>query len=75
MIEQQKARAWRAQRGLTVARLAELTGYSREAVYLMERGKAASGDSVAPWAWQRFKCACAGIDAQLRSGINFEWGK
>ena len=25
--------------------------------------------------WQRYKMACAGIDAQIESGRNFTWGK
>lgn len=75
MKEHQQARQWRESRGLTVARLAELTGYSREAIYCMERGKTANGLPIVPWAWQRFKMACAGIDAQVRSGVNFQWGE
>ncbi len=74
--EYHKARDWRLARGLTVQRLAELTGYSIESIYAMERGKSTTpaGGRVKEWVWQRYKCACAGIEAQIRSGLNFDWG-
>lgn len=72
--EHEQAKQWRSERGFTVEQLAELTGYSREAIYCYERGRMANGGEIPAWVWQRFKMACAGVDAQIRSGFNFQWG-
>ena len=71
--ENQQAKHWRTERGFTVDQLSDLTGYSREAIYCFERGKMANGNIVPEWVWQRFKMACAGVDAQTRFGRNFMW--
>lgn len=74
--EIEKAKAWRKARGLSVERLAELSGYSVHAIYSFECGRTTSrgARSITEWVWQRYKNCCAGIDAQLRSGTNFDWG-
>ena len=65
-----RAKWWRLHViGLTVEQLAELTGYSTMAIYLMERGINSSGHLVKPWAWQRYKMACAGAV----HGREFNW--
>lgn len=69
------ARAWRKRLGLDVPRLAELTGYSPEAIWLLERGKNSQGAPVSAFVWQRFRNCCAGVDAQIRSGVAFDWGR
>lgn len=73
--EHEQARAWRKARGLNVKQLADLTGYSIESIYCFERGVASSAGTgpVKPWVWQRYKRACSGLDAELRSGLKFEW--
>lgn len=69
-----KAREWRRKRGLSVAELADLTGYSAVSIYHFERGTGTrKGHSIREWAWQRYKLACAAVDAQLRLGRKFEW--
>jgi hypothetical protein len=69
-----KARWWRTNVvKLRVMELAQLTGYSVPAVYLMERGITAEGRLVRPWAWRRYKMACAGVEYQLLHGREFEW--
>lgn len=75
MTEPQKAKNWRKIRGLTVERLSELSGYSQESIYCMERGHNPNGSKITDWVWQRYRNVCAGIDAQIRSGINFNWGE
>ena len=70
-----EAREWRRKRGLTVEQLSEHTGYSREAIYCFERGRMANGTDVPEWVWLRFKMACAGVEAQIRSGLVFQWGE
>ena len=75
MKEPAQAKQWRESRNLSVAQLAELSGYAPETLYLFERGQTPKGKPVAPWVWQRYKMVCAGIDAQLGSGKNFDWGK
>lgn len=78
MIEHDKAKAWREKRELSVARLAELTGYTVRSIYWLELGLSPPNASrakpakVAPWIWQRYKMMCAGVDAQL-NGTEFDW--
>lgn len=80
MREHDKAKRWRTRRGLTIAQLAEMTGYGVRACNWMERGLSppnatrSKPAAVAPWVWQRYKRACAGVEAQLQSGKPFNWG-
>lgn len=79
MHEYQRAKIWREKRKLSVDRLAELTGYGSRAIYWLERGESPPNASrskpgqVAPWIWQRYKMMCAGVEAQLHSGKEFDW--
>jgi transcriptional regulator with XRE-family HTH domain len=83
VTEHEKARQWREARGLSLAQLAELTGYGEGALRWFEKGmtpplrRAKSGHAkdrtIAPWVWQRFKMACSGADRKLRSGREFDW--
>jgi hypothetical protein len=75
MKQHRQAKEWRLARGLSIANLAELSGYSVEALYIFERGQNPDGSKIADWVWQRYKMCCAGIDAQIRSGIDFKWGE
>lgn len=74
MTEPQKAKTWRERNRLSVAALAELTGYSIETIYLMERGISPSRGKIQPWVWMRYRRACQGVDATLRTGREFNWG-
>lgn len=77
--EHDRAKAWRLARGLTVRQLADLTGYSQEAVYQMERGLLPKrvgqrrASSIKEWAWLRYRNCCAGVDRQI-GGQQFDWG-
>lgn len=81
--EHEKARQWREARGLSLAELAELTGYGEGSIRWFEKGmtpplrRAKGGKphdrTISPWVWTRFKLACSGVDRQLRSGKTFEW--
>src|SRR5260370_41491351 len=72
--EPAQAKWWRINIArLTVAELADLTGYSTLAIYLMERGVTSSGTLIKPWPWRRYKVACAGVEQQLLHGLRFEW--
>ena len=81
--EHEKARQWREKAGLTVAQLAELTGYGGQAIYWFEKGmtpplrKAKGGKphdrTISPWVMQRYRMACSGVDRELRSGKKFDW--
>lgn len=88
MTPSEKAKAWRLRRNLTVAQLSELTGYSWESIYTMERGiksaktwrrdkskrkNALPQRPVDPYVWARYKNCCAGVNAQLNGGAEFEW--
>ena len=79
MTEHERARAWMDSRKISADRLAELAGYGRRSVYWMLRGQSPPNATrskpvpVADWVWQRFKMACAGVEAQLKSKKEFDW--
>ena len=70
-----QAKAWREKRGLDLDTLSELTGYSVIAIRKLESGARnhKRGEGHSEWVWQRFRMACAGAEAQIRSGRRFEW--
>lgn len=82
MTEHERARKWREKLKLSKARLAELTGYSYEAIHAFEKGMTAARTwknrppaaprKIDPYVWQRYKNCCAGVEAQLR-GEDFQW--
>ena len=63
--ENELARQWRHRQHLTMDQLSELTGYSRESIFLMERGTNSHGKPHAPVVWRRYKLACLAV-ATLR---------
>jgi hypothetical protein len=77
--EHHKAKFWRLHTvGITIDRLAELTGYSPRSIYLMELGCDAKGKKIKPWVWLRYKRACQG--AAVERALNehkqtFNWGQ
>lgn len=82
--EARSLRLWRTSHNLSVADLAERTGYSIEQVYRYERAageldtgrprvKGVKPWPITPWVWQRFRLACAAVDHELRTGKSFEW--
>lgn len=78
MTEHLQAQAWRRKHNLTPQQLSALTGYSTISIYWFERGETPPGrgnNSRAPkeWVWNRYKKACAGVEAELRSGKEFKW--
>jgi hypothetical protein len=58
---------------LNAQELADLTGYTQQAIYLMERGINSQGRKVAPWVWRRYKMACAAVEYQLVHDRVFDW--
>ena len=74
MKRNEKARAWRLRAGLTVQQLEDLTGYSRESIWMYERATPPSdGRKLSDYAWQRYRMACAAADHQIKTGETFEW--
>jgi DNA-binding XRE family transcriptional regulator len=78
MSEHTRAAAWRKSLGLTQQQLAHAIGFSRETIYWYERGetpptKGAGSKPQPAWIWRRYKLACAGLAAQLKSGKPFDW--
>ena len=72
--EHYRAQWWRVNVvKLTVQELADLTGYSTQAIYFMERGIASDGSLVKSWVKKRYRMACAGVQAQVDQGRPFEW--
>lgn len=81
MLEHDKARRWREGLGLTLAQLAELTGYSVSAISWFERGltptRAYAGQRPAkrgsreidPKVWLRFKRTCHSVSTKAK----FNW--
>jgi hypothetical protein len=78
MTEHERAKQWRENRGLSAEQLAGLTGYGLRMIFWMERGQSPPNASrgaaeIAPWIWQRYKMMCAGVEAQLAAGKEFDW--
>jgi hypothetical protein len=69
----EQAKAWRLKVGLTVPQLAELSGFAENTIWLFERGVRENRVKISEWSWQRYQMACAGVEAQIRSGRKFEW--
>ena len=82
MTEHERARRWRERHNLSKQQLAELSGYSWEAINLFEKGSTPSrtwaakpSRPAAPingYVWQRFKRVCQGVEAELGGG-RFDW--
>ena len=72
MSQHKQAKAWREKVGLTVADLADMSGYSPEAIYTFERGSRYDGKH-SEWAWHRYRMACAAVEQQVKTGRAFEW--
>jgi transcriptional regulator with XRE-family HTH domain len=79
--EHEKAKRWREKTGLTVEELADKTGYSKESIYLFEKGFTYNGRTARDKiktkplderVWHRYRMACAGVRATL-SGSTFNW--
>ena len=78
MTEHEQAKAWMEKRELSVERLSKLTGYGHRSIYWMLRGMAPPNAvrparPISEAVWQRFKIACAGVDAQIRAKNRFDW--
>lgn len=64
--------------GWTVEELAKLTGYSKAAVYMFERGvmpplNGVFDRPIKPKAWLRYKMACLGVAAQHNAKKQWRW--
>jgi hypothetical protein len=75
--ELERAATWRAGCGLTMAQLAELTGYSTSAICRFEQGTVPASQTmgehpVTPGAWRRYKMVCLAVDMLLRAGKTVE---
>lgn len=82
MTEFEKATRWREELNLSPVELAKALGYSPSAIYWFERGEtppnrnSKSGSKsrdIKPWVWLRYKRACAGLDAEIKSRKKFGW--
>jgi transcriptional regulator with XRE-family HTH domain len=80
MTEPAAARAWREAMGLSRVQLAELTGYSPQAIQAFERGRQSNGEPSGDHAWRRYKAACLlaaillAVDRPEFSVDKWEWG-
>lgn len=75
MKSHDKLKSWRERRKLTLEQLSESTGYSVIAIRKFEAGARhqRNGEKHKEWVLQRYRMACAGVDAEIRSGRAFEW--
>lgn len=69
MTEPEQAKAWRSRMRLTMDQLSALTGYSRESIFLFERGTNSAGKPHAPHAWRRYKLACLAVRVMIQNQI------
>jgi len=54
---------------VTREKLAELVGYSADAIKAYERGTNAEGEAIGEGAWRRYRNACAAVAV----GVKFDW--
>ena len=76
MTESEKAKAWREACSMTIAELSELTGYSKSAISLFERGKNTEGEPSDQKAFHRYKLVCMGVRFLTHYGTTldqWEW--
>ena len=75
MKPSERAKAWRLKRGLDLEQLSDLTGYSVIAIRKLEAGmrNRKNGEKHSEWVLQRYQMACAGAEAQIKTGRRFEW--
>ena len=69
LAEHQAAKQWRKRLGLTRSALADLTGFSAGSIATFEAGRKTNGEPIDPASFQRYKLACAAIQA----GLAFDW--
>ena len=75
--EIERATLWRSKSGLTMAQLADLTGYSPSAICRFELGTVPASQTmgehpVTAKAWQRYKMVCLAVDMLVRAGKKVE---
>ena len=84
MKPHEQARQWRQALNLSVADLAELSGYSQVSIYGFEWGRTPTrtaahiagkqkSKAIPARIWQRYRNVCAGVHAQLTAGKQFNW--
>lgn len=82
MSESERAKKWRQKMKLTVDELADAIGFSKETIYLFEKGFTYDGRDardrvkkrdLSEERWQRYRMACAGVAAQKETGKPFRW--
>ena len=85
MKPHEAARQWRKSLNLSVAALAKLSGYSEVTIYGMEWGRTPprtaahiagkqKSKPIPAQVWKRYRNVCAGVEAQLRAGKQFNFG-
>jgi hypothetical protein len=79
MTESEQAKAWREANNLTLAELADLTGYSAESCHLFERGRNSLNKPHNAKAWQRYKMTCLAVTImrhyKIKSIDQWQWTK
>lgn len=67
--EHERAKQWRQRLGLSRRALSDLTGFSPGSIQTFEAGRKHNGDPIDADAFQRYKMACASVQA----GLSFDW--
>ena len=75
--EIERATLWRSKSGLTMAQLADLTGYSPSAICRFELGTVPASQTMGEHpvtlkAWRRYKMICLAVDMLVRAGKKVE---
>lgn len=85
MTAHAKAKSWRESLSLSIADLAKLSGYSEVTLYWFEKGLTPprtaahiagkqKSKAIPKAVWQRYRNVCAGVEAQIKAGKQFNFG-
>lgn len=85
MKAHEHARRWRESLNLSIAELARLSGYSEIAIRWAEKGitppRTAAhiagkqkSKAIPDAVWKRYRNVCAGVEAQIKAGKQFNFG-
>ena len=73
-VDRRAGKAKRVQRGVSLRGGSRLRPHATKNRRAHCAGKQKSG-KINPQVWKRYRNTCAGVEAQLRAGKQFQWGQ